>query len=260
MTSLPIEMLRHQLDMQAALYNQPAFIEGDPISIPHRYTSIPDREIAGFFAATLAWGRRDLTIRHTTLLMERMGHEPHRFIMEASEKEIFITSRFIHRTFQPDDCLYFLTALKNIYATYGSLEAAFLIQDNPASMAMRIHTFRERFLTWPHLTRTAKHLADPFQGSAAKRINMLLRWMVRKDNRGVDLGIWKQISPSELHCPLDVHSGRTARRLGLLHRRQNDWKAVEELTARLRQLDPQDPVKYDFALFGAGIQAMEGYS
>lgn len=182
-------------------------------------------------------------------MMEIMDHQPYDYVKNASESDLRRTKGFVHRTFNQDDLLQFIYSLRNIYAHNDSLEQVF--KGNGA--AERIHHFRHIFFEGNHLQRTEKHVSNPMKGSAAKRINMFLRWMVRKDNNNVDLGIWPNIPPSELICPLDVHSGNVARKLGLLSRKNNDWKAAEELTSALRAMDPQDPVRYDFALFGLGV-------
>ncbi len=243
--------LKEFLDHQVEKFNSSDFISDDPISIPHRFLKKQDIEIAGFLTATLAWGNRKSILSSAGRLMGTMNNAPYDFIVNAKPADFKPFLKFVHRTFNGDDCLYFLSALQNIYREYSSLEPLFYFM-NPNGAAHGIHQFREAFLQTEHLKRSEKHLADPLAGSAAKRINMFLRWMVRNDDRGVDFGLWKTISPANLICPLDVHSGNVARRLGLLSRQQNDWKAAEELTALLRLMDPADPVKYDFALFGLG--------
>lgn len=246
--------LKELLEEKVLFYNQPSFIANDPISIPHLFTKKEDIEIAGFLSAVLAWGQRVTIINKGRELMKRMDNSPSDFVSQASEREINSFADFVHRTFQGDDCTYFLNAMQQIYANHGGLEkvfeAGYLKSLNVKSSI--IH-FREIFFSFDHLHRTRKHIPDPNTGSAAKRINMFLRWMVRKDEKGVDFGIWKNFSPAHLMCPLDLHSGKIARRYGLLDRKQDDWQAVEELTANLRTFDPSDPVKYDFALFGTGV-------
>jgi uncharacterized protein (TIGR02757 family) len=230
------------------------FILNDPISIPHLFTKKEDIEISGFLAATLAWGQRITIINKSRELMMRMDNAPHDYIMAASEKEMGSLLTFVHRTFQGEDCLYFIHALQQIYKFYGGLENIFNTAYLPnRNIKESISHFRALFFSFEHLQRTRKHVPDPLNGSASKRINMYLRWMVRQDDKGVDFGIWKSISPADLMCPLDLHSGKIARRLGILNRKQDDWRAVEELTANLRLFDPSDPVKYDFALFGFGV-------
>jgi len=248
------QQLFELLEEKASFYNHPRFIETDPISIPHLFTQKEDIEIAAFLAATLAWGQRKTIINKSRELMKRMGNSPYQFISSASAREISTFSSFVHRTFQGEDCMAFLHSLQLIYLQHGGLEKAFLSGYQAGrSIPESIHSFREVFFSYPHLPRTRKHLPDPASGSAAKRINMFLRWMVRHDDRKVDFGIWKQFSTSDLMCPLDLHSGNVARALGLLNRKNDDWQAVEELTTILRTFDPLDPVKYDFALFGSGV-------
>ena len=245
--------LKEFLDEKAELYNRPAFIELDPISIPHRYTGKGDIEIAGFLAATIAWGNRKMILRSSVRMMEILEDSPYEFIVNSSDCELDQAVRFVHRTFNLVDLAFFLQALRHIYRNKGGLEKIFETHKTSDSLQPAIHEFHRIFFELPHERRTERHVSDPFKGSAAKKINMFLRWMVRNDNRGVDFGIWKRIKPSELFIPLDIHSGNTARKLGLLTRKMNDWKAVEELTANLREFDPADPVKYDFALFGLGV-------
>lgn len=250
-----VHELKVLLDAKAALYNQPGFIAGDPISIPHSFSRREDIEISGFLAATIAWGQRQTIVKNGFRLMQLMDNSPYAFVMHAVPSDLKRFSSFVHRTFNSDDVLFFIHALRQIYRNYGSLESAFSTHCKPgdADVYHAICGFRNVFLETDHMQRSLKHLANPAAGSSAKRINMFLRWMVRKDRNGVDFGLWNGISPSQLCCPLDVHSGNTARKLGLLNRRQNDWKAVAELTAILRLLNPADPVLYDFALFGTGI-------
>lgn len=246
--------MKFLLDELASKYNNPSFIQGDPISIPHRYSDPLDIEISAFLSATIAWGRRDLIIRSATRLMTAMGNEPYKFIMEASVKETESLSGFVHRTFNDVDAISFIQCLRKIYSENTSMES--LIAEglrNGNGMYDAIINLRNNFFSSPHPSRTERHLSDISKGSAGKKINMFIRWMVRKDTGGVDFGLWENISPSELYIPLDLHAGNMARQLGLLTRRQNDWKAVEELTMILREFDPHDPVKYDFALFGLGV-------
>jgi len=244
--------IRDFLEEKASFYNRPEFIESDPISIPHRYTKKEDIEIAGFLTATISWGQRTTIIANAGRMMKHMDDEPFTFIMNASGLDRASFNSFAHRTFNADDLGYFLYSLQNIYRNHGGLEKAF--DAGPGtSIFERICRFRKIFFELPGPVRARKHVSDPSSGAAAKRINMLLRWMARDDQRGVDFGIWKSIPPSSLLCPLDVHSGSVARKLDLLRRKQNDWHAVVELTDALRQLDPLDPVKYDFALFGLGV-------
>ena len=233
-------------------YNQPSFIESDPISVPHRFTLKQDIEIAGFLSATIAWGNRKSIVSNASRLIGMMGNSPYDFLLNAKSCEFKPFLKFAHRTFNGDDCLFFITSLQRIYRQYHSLEPLFsTLNDNGA--AHSISSFRATFLAVDHLPRSEKHISNPIAGSATKRINMFLRWMIRRDSRGVDFGLWPSIDTSNLICPLDVHVGNVARKLGLLQRISNDWKAAEELTANLRKFDPGDPVKYDFALFGLGV-------
>jgi uncharacterized protein (TIGR02757 family) len=241
------------LDSNVLQYNHPDFIPADPISVPHRYSRKEDIEISGFLAATIAWGNRVSILNSANRLMDLMEDAPFEFISSARAKDYKRFEGFVHRTFNGTDCIYFLRALKEIYRHHGGLEGIF---SGAGAMDEKIHRARHIFLSFKAPARTGKHFSDPLAGSAAKRINMYLRWMVRRDLQKVDFGIWKSVSPAELCCPLDVHSGRVARMLGLLERKQNDWKAVMELTENLRKLDPKDPVKYDFALFGMGTDGM----
>lgn len=243
--------LQDLLESKYIQYNKLEFIQTDPVQIPHLFTKKQDIEIAGFLSATLAWGQRPTILKNAKMLMERMDDSPHDFILNFGASDLKIFDNFKHRTFNSDDCIYFIKALKNIYQKYDSLENAFFDQ-TLIQIPENISNFKKRFFALPHQNRTEKHIADPLKKSAAKRINMFLRWMVRKDEYGVDFGMWKKVSPSQLFCPLDVHSGNVARKLGLLRRIQNDWQAVEELTNELKKFDPNDPVKFDYALFGLG--------
>ncbi|MBN1338063.1 MAG: TIGR02757 family protein [Bacteroidales bacterium] len=242
------------LEEKVSRYNQPSFIETDPVSIPHGFSGKEDIEISAFLTSAISWGNRKSILSGARKLMNLLDNSPLDFITGSTDKEVERFAGYVYRTFNGDDCSYFIRSLKGIYAQYGSLEPVFA-KPLTAGITMKesILSFRELFLSMGPLPRTRKHVPDPAKNSAAKRINMFLRWMVRKDNRGVDFGIWKSIPASALYCPLDIHTGNTARRLKLLARKQNDWKAVEELTSRLRRFDPEDPVKYDFALFGLGI-------
>ncbi len=252
-----MEELKSFLNEKVILYNNPDFIDTDPIQIPHRYTLKEDKEIAGFLASTIAWGNRKMIINSANKIMDLMGNSPYDFIMNHNEDHLDNLEGFVHRTFNSVDLATFIKALQNIYKNHGGLEMLFAKHQNPEGMQQSISEFKKVFFEIAHQSRTQKHVSDPLNGSAAKRINMFLRWMVRNDNAGVDLGIWNKISPSLLSCPLDVHSGNVARKLGLLNRKQNDAKALKELDTQLRQLDPNDPVKYDFALFGLGV--FEGF-
>jgi len=249
------EELKALLDAKADLYNRPEFIPSDPISIPHSFSRREDIEISGFLVATIAWGQRTTIVKNGFRLMEMMDHAPFDFVMNANSKELRRISGFVHRTFNADDCLFFIESLRNIYLNGKGLEQAFSegLKKDDSDVFNALVTFRNIFLEAPHLSRSVKHIANPAAGSTAKRINMFLRWMVRNDHHGVDFGLWKSVSPSLLCCPLDVHVGNVARSIGLLDRKQNDWRAVEELTGHLRKFDPVDPIRYDFALFGMGV-------
>jgi uncharacterized protein (TIGR02757 family) len=250
--------LKEFLDEKADLYNRPSFIEPDPVSIPHRFSKKEDIEISGFLAATIAWGNRKMILRNANRLMEMMDNSPFDFIMNHEDTDLERLEGFVHRTFNSTDLLYFITAIRHIYANHGGLESVFTRNMTHESLQPAIHELRKIFFSLPHLRRTERHVSDPACGSAAKKINMFLRWMVRKDDRGVDFGLWKSVSPSVLSCPLDVHSGNVARKLGLITRKQNDSKTLHELDLNLRSMDPSDPVRYDFALFGLGVY--EGFS
>jgi uncharacterized protein (TIGR02757 family) len=245
--------LKAFLDQKVDMYNRPSFIGLDPISIPHRFAGKEDIEIAGFLAATIAWGNRVAILRSADRMLAYMGGSPYDFVINHRDRDLKGIDGCIHRTFFAEDFIYFIEALKYTYLEKGGLEAVFTRYQTDDSLQPAIHEFGKIFFELPHNPRTRRHLSDPFKGSAAKRINMFLRWMVRRDDRGVDFGLWQSISPSVLSCPLDVHSGNVARKLGLLTRKQSDAKAVAELDARLREMDPSDPVRYDFALFGLGV-------
>ena len=238
-------------------YNTRDFIDSDPVQIPHLFSQKEDIEIAGFLAATIAWGNRKMIIKNAHRMMELMGNSPYDFVLSHQENDLKDLESFVHRTFNGQDFIGFIKGLQHIYQNHNGLEAVFSQNQEAFSMQKSIHEFKKVFFDVPHATRTQKHISDPLNNSAAKRINMYLRWMVRQDTKGVDLGIWKSISPAALSCPLDVHSGNVARKLGLLLRKQNDAKALAELDTQLRILDPNDPVKYDFALFGLGV--FEGF-
>ncbi|MGV3459152.1 MAG: TIGR02757 family protein [Flavobacterium sp.] len=249
--------LKAFLDEKVTLYNKPDFIDSDPIQIPHLFSQRQDIEIAGFLAATIAWGNRKMIINNAKRMMSLMGDSPYDFVMSHSAENLAKLDGFVHRTFNSDDFKTFIAALRNIYTSYGGLEQVFSRNILENSLQPAIYEFKKVFFSIEHAQRTQKHVSDPLAGSAAKRINMFLRWMVRNDNAGVDLGIWKDIPASALSCPLDVHSGNVARKLGILTRKQNDAKALLELDTQLRLLDKDDPVKYDFALFGLGV--FEGF-
>ncbi|WP_296383960.1 TIGR02757 family protein [Winogradskyella sp.] len=249
--------LKDFLDEKVALYNHPKFIESDPVQIPHKFTKKEDIEIAGFLTATIAWGNRKSIIKNANKMMDLLDHSPFEFVMQHQESDLDRFEGFVHRTFNSLDFRQFVISLQHIYKNYQGLEAVFAKHAEQASLQKSIHKFKTLFFEIEHLERTKKHVSDPLKNSAAKRINMFLRWMVRNDNNGVDFGIWQSLSPAQLSCPLDVHSGNVARKLGLLKRTQNDGKALAELDNALRILDSQDPVKYDFALFGLGV--FEGF-
>ncbi len=252
--------LRDFLDEKVALYEQPKFIGTDPIQIPHLFVKKEDREIAGFLTATIAWGNRKSIITNATKMMQLMEHDPYNFVMHHQEEDLKTLNHFVHRTFNGIDFSTFIRGLRHIYANYGGLESVFAQNSEEKSLQSSIHAFKKLFFEVEHLRRSQKHISDPFKKSAAKRINMFLRWMVRSDRNKVDFGIWKSLSPAQLSCPLDVHSGRIARQLGLLKRNQNDAVAVSELDTKLRKLDPVDPVKYDYALFGLSAFEKDNYN
>jgi len=242
------------LDSRVIQYNHLDFIDSDPIQIPHKFMRNEDIEISGFLTATISWGQRKSIINNANKLMDFMDHSPYEFITEADNSDWLRVKRFVHRTFNGDDCLFFLQSLKNIYQNYGGLESVFTTgyQTNGTIFGALKH-FREVFLLIPHDHHVTKHISDVTANSSAKRLNMFLRWMVRSNENEVDFGLWKEIPTSALMLPLDVHTGDVARAYGLLNRKQNDWKAVEEITAVLREFDAVDPIKYDFALFGIGV-------
>ncbi len=245
--------LKEFLDVKVIQYNNPKFIESDPIQIPHQFSIKEDIEIAAFLTATIAWGNRKMIIKNAKSMMELLGNSPYDFVINHKEHHLEKLEVFVHRTFNNIDLAYFITALQHIYKNHNGLETVFSKYAEIDSLQNSIHHFKQIFFEIKHPLRTKKHVSDPAKGSAAKRINMFLRWMVRKDNTGVDFGIWEALSPSTLSCPLDVHSGNTARKLGLLTRKQNDAKALFELDTNLRELDAEDPAKYDYALFGLGV-------
>jgi uncharacterized protein (TIGR02757 family) len=247
------EELKDFLDEKVEKYNRPDFIEHDPVSIPHLYKSKEDIEISGFLTATIAWGNRTSILRNARRIIAFLDNSPYDFILQHDDQDLKRIKGVIHRTFNSVDLIYFIKALRYIYEKKHGLEGIFNEYQTEDSLKPAIHKLKCLFFELPHEKRTSRHISDPLNGSAAKRINMFLRWMVRKDNKGVDFGLWKSISPSILSCPLDVHSGNVARKLGLLTRKQNDSKAVSELDRKLREMDREDPVKYDFALFGLGV-------
>lgn len=245
--------LKSFLDEKAGCYNTTDFIGTDPIQVPHQFSHPADIEIAAFLTATIAWGQKATIIRNATDLLSMMPGGPHEFILNAKEEDLTRFLPFVHRTFNGIDCMYFLQALGNICRHHGSLRE--LMESEYARHGDLFRTlihFREVFFQFAPPGRSSKHLANVGKGASGKRLNMFLRWMVRRDHKGVDFGIWQGIPMHALFMPLDVHTAAVARKLGLLKRRQNDWKAVLELTGRMREFDPEDPVRYDFALFGLG--------
>jgi uncharacterized protein (TIGR02757 family) len=249
--------LKEFLDAKVEQYNNPRFIESDPIQIPHRYQLKEDIEIASFLTATISWGNRKMIIKNADRMMQLLDNSPYDFIIHHEESDLDKLHGFVHRTYNSIDFRYFIKALQNVYINHRGLENIFKTHATSTSIQPAIHKLKSIFFELQHPQRTTKHISDPLKGSSAKRLNMYLRWLIRNDNAGVDFGIWDSISPSILSCPLDVHSGNVARKLGLLKRKQNDAKALAELDNNLRKLDPTDPVKYDFALFGLGV--FEGF-
>lgn len=245
--------LKSFLDEKVQQYNTLAFINDDPIAIPHSFSKKEDIEIAAFFAATIAWGNRKSIMTNARSLMKRMDSAPHDFILNHTKGDLGVFDGFVHRTFQREDVAFFVIRLQQLYKEYDGLEVLFTPKAEAVNMHAVLANFHKLFFAVPHPKRTTKHVANPAKKSAAKRLHMFLRWMVRSDAAGVDLGIWKNIPTRVLSCPLDVHSGNVARSLGLLQRKQNDLVAVMELDNSLRQMDPNDPVKYDYALFGLGV-------
>lgn len=250
MQSKETEDIQHLLNHYFSRFYTNSFIEDDPISIPHLFQQKEDIEIAGFLAATIAWGQRKSILRSAHRMLNFMDMAPFDFILNHEEKDLISTKGFVHRTFNQDDLIYFFYALKYIYKNEGGLEIA---MTQAETVKESLHLFKRCFFQLEHLKRTEKHLADPLKGSSAKRLNMFLRWMVRPSDQGVDFGIWTRLKSKDLMMPLDVHTATVGRKLGLLTRKQNDWKAVEELTNNLRKFDANDPTKYDFALFGIGV-------
>lgn len=247
--------LKEFLDLKVEKYNTPMFIEVDPIQIPHRYTKKEDIEIMGFIMATIAWGNRKSILSNGEKLIRLMGNDPHEFVMNYETPRDSLHP-FVHRTFNSTDLDFFFRSLRRVYEN-GTLENLFQSHPDIEGVKGRIVNFREQFLQTEHEKRSEKHISNPLKGASAKRLNMFLRWMVRNDNCGVDFGIWNSIPTSELHLPLDVHTGNIARKLGMMQRSQNDWTALSEVQSVLCAMDASDPVKYDFALFGLG--AFEGF-
>ncbi|HLO71957.1 MAG TPA: TIGR02757 family protein [Flavipsychrobacter sp.] len=251
-----INALKNLLDEKVRLYNQPSFIKGDPIVVPHRFGKQQDIEIAGLFAAVLAWGNRTSIINSTNKIMQWMDDAPHDFVVNHQDTDLKKMLSFAHRTFNATDLLYFIYFLHYHYSQYNSLEDAFVPEasyEHETVEQALIH-FHNYFFSIEHPERTRKHIATPARKSACKRINMYLRWMVRTDNHGVDFGIWKKMSPRQLVCPLDVHVGRVAFRLRLIRNEKSDWQNALSLTQSLRELNPEDPALYDYALFGLGAE------
>lgn len=246
------EEIKELLEVKVQSFNRKEFITSDPIQLPHQFTDKRDQEIIGLLIATIAWGNRKMIIDNGFRLIELMNEQPYLYVMNYESSQLR-NCNFVHRTFNVTDLDFFMRGLQSIYKKNGTLEAAFATHPKMNGVGGRIVSFREKMFATTHEPRSEKHISNPLRNSAAKRINMFLRWMVRRDKQGVDFGIWKSISPSELMLPLDVHTGRVARKLNLLNRKQDDWKALEELMVKLRLFDPEDPVKYDFALFGLGV-------
>jgi uncharacterized protein (TIGR02757 family) len=252
---LTLSELREFLDSKVALYNRPDFIEHDPVSIPHRFKKKQDIEIAGLFAAVLAWGQRVTIINKTNDLLDRMSNAPHDFLLNHTLNDLKAFENFKHRTFNATDALYFIEFLSKYYKRNKSLEDLFLVPPESKTTEQGLIHFHTAFFSLDdYPKRTKKHISTPERKSACKRINMYLRWMVRQDNNGVDFGIWKRIAPSQLICPIDLHVERVARKLKLIKSKSVNWNTALELTENLKKLDSVDPVKYDFALFGLGIE------
>lgn len=244
------------LDQKYHQYNTSDFISEDPVSIPHSFSLLQDIEISGFVAAVLAWGQRKTIINKCRELFRLMDNAPYDFILNHQENDLKAFLNFKHRTFNATDTLYFIQYFRHYYQRHHSLEDAFMpknFQQQENLEAGLIHFHDQFFVLEDYPSRTRKHIATPARNSACKRINMFLRWMVRSDDKGVDFGLWKKIKPAQLICPCDVHVDRVGRRLGLITRKQTDWLTAKELTANLKLMDPEDPVKYDFALFGLGV-------
>lgn len=250
------QLFHEFLEEKYHLYHQNDFIPDDPISIPHQFSKKEDIEIAAFLSAIIAWGQRKTILNNANKMMAFMDYSPHDFILNHTEKDYKQLEGFVHRTFNSTDLMVFFSNLQSIYLNHGGLEACF---QSEKEISKQLSDFKALFFSKYDIKRTHKHLADPLKGSSAKRLNMFLRWMVRNDSKEIDFGIWKSLNPSDLMLPLDIHTATVGRKLGLLKRKQNDWKAVEEITAALRDYDKSDPVKYDFALFGMGVNADTNY-
>lgn len=245
-----LKELKDFLDLKAAQYESRSFIDEDPILIPHQFSTKEDIEIIGLLAAIIAWGNRKSILKSAHRICELLDQAPAEFVRNHQSSDLEALGAFVHRTFMREDLQFFLRALQRIYSEHQSLESCF---SHPQGIKLGIEQWRSIMLQTSHAQRSEKHLASPQRNSAAKRLNMYLRWMIRSSDRGVDFGLWKSFSASDLFCPLDVHSARVARKLGLLNRKATDWKAAEELRLSLLALDAEDPVKYDFALFGLGV-------
>jgi len=254
--SVDTKKLKIFLDRKVQEYNKPAFIQDDPVSVPHLFQKKQDIEIAAFFAAIFAWGNRTTIIQKSRELMQLMHKEPHSFCISHCENDLKRLTSFKHRTFNATDLLYFVEFFRHHYHTNESLESAFTssIHEEDENVENALNGFYQYFFSLEHVpARTMKHIASPAKKSTCKRLNMFLRWMVRNDHKGVDFGIWRKISSQQLICPIDVHVARVARRFNLISRKQTDWAAATELTASLKRFDALDPAKYDFALFGLGV-------
>ncbi len=257
MCDLTFQETKELLDSLCERFNREEFIEHDPISIPHRFCAAEDIEIAGLFASTIAWGNRKAIVKSAGRMMEFMDNAPYDFVRNATEADLATLKGYVHRTFNGVDLTDFVVATRSICVEYGSLGKLIVeLYKQSESIPFVLSNFRARFLAAEHNPHCEKHISSIDKGAACKRLNMYFRWMVRKDNNGVDFGLWPEIPASALYLPLDVHSGNVARALGILHRKQSDWKAVNEVTLALREFDPKDPIRYDFALFGAGIEGI----
>jgi uncharacterized protein (TIGR02757 family) len=250
--------LKKFLNQKVIQFNNPSFIKADPVCIPHLFSKKQDIEIAGFFAAIFSWGLRKTIINKSKLLLQLMDNAPYDFCLHHNDEDLKKVERFCHRTFNDTDLLYFISFLKFHYLKNISLESAFfnetILKQKNNTIQSALNYFYQYFFSMEDVpSRTKKHIASPQKNSTCKRLNMYLRWMVRNDDKGVDFGIWKKISPSHLVCPVDLHVARVAKHFNLLKRKQVDWQAAIELTKALKKFDKSDPVKYDFALFGLGV-------
>lgn len=253
-SELSREELRELLEVLHDRYNNPSFIEPDPISVPHSFSSTLDREIAGFMASTIAWGNRKAIVKSAHRMMHYMDNSPHDFVLNASDSELNHLRSYVHRTFNGDDFRDFVLGLRHIIKGWGSVGAFFeQSYEQSGDIRVALSSFRREFFANEHNAHCEKHLSSIDKRAACKRLCMYLRWFVRHDERGVDFGLWRKIPMSALYLPLDIHTGRIGRQMGLLRRKQNDWKAVEEITATLREMCPEDPTRYDYSLFGLGI-------